>query len=97
MRTKQLYTRPRGKRGEVNGRSTKSKHILLPEDTFDELQLFKQAYEKRLGKRVTWEQMLRRWMDNVGRFDRDVYVQKGLLKIAQKNEEPTKQPTPPEG
>ncbi len=49
----------------------------------DELELFKVAYSVCLSRekdehgnpvpvKVSWEQMFRRWMDNVGRFDSDV-------------------------
>ena len=50
------------------------KHILVPEDLATELIRYKKAYAKYYSNngqpaRVTFEDMLRRWMKNVGRFD----------------------------
>lgn len=87
MRTRKLFTKKKGKDGE--GRQANIKHVLLPEEVVNELKLYKDAYSVCLSRekdewgnpvpiRVSWEQMFRRWMDHVGRFDRDVkdYVEK---------------------
>ncbi|MBQ4183405.1 MAG: hypothetical protein II652_00450 [Bacteroidales bacterium] len=88
MRTRKLFTKKKGKDGE--GRQANIKHLLLPEEVVEELKLYKDAYSVCLSRekdewgnpipvRVSWEQMFRRWMDQVGRFDRDVkdYVDEG--------------------
>ena len=48
---------------------------------------------------VTWEQMLRRWMDNVGRFDKDVkdYVESTKAYLAANPPAPTYPVDPTEG
>ena len=81
MRSRKLFTRQKARNGE--GRQSVIKHLLLPEEVIKELRLYKDAYSVCLSRerdpwgcpipvQVTWEQMLRRWMDNVGRFDKDV-------------------------
>lgn len=93
MKSRKLFTRKKAKNGE--GRQVVIKHLLLPEDTIKKLRLYKDAYEVCLSRekdewgnpipvQVTWEQMFRRWMDNVGRFDKDVkdYVKSGKAYLA---------------
>ena len=88
MSSRKLFTRKKAKDGE--GRQAVIKHILLPEEVVAELRMFKDAYSVCLSGekdqwgnpipvQVTWEQLFRRWMDNVGRFDKDVkdYVESG--------------------
>ena len=77
MRKRQLYTKKKAPNGQ--GRQAKIKHLPLPEEVVQDLQRFKDAYSIRLSRKVTWEQMFRRWMDHVGRFDPDVkeYVCEG--------------------
>ena len=81
MRTRKIHTKKKAKNGE--GRQANIKHLPLPEEVINELRLYKDAYSACLSnakddegnpipKRVTWEQMLRRWMDHVGRIDKDV-------------------------
>jgi hypothetical protein len=81
MRANKLFKRPKAENGA--GRSVKIKHLLLPEEVVEDLKLYKLCYEICLATkkdkdgnpvtvRVTYEQMLRRWMDNVGRLDSDV-------------------------
>ena len=81
MRTRKLYTKERGKYKE--GRKADIKHILIPKEVKEDLDLFKDAYSICLSMdkdeygnpipvKVTYEQMFRRWMDQVGRFDKDV-------------------------
>lgn len=81
MRANKLFKRPKAENGA--GRSVKIKHLLLPEEVVKDLRLYKDIYSVCLAKekdengdpilvRVTFEQMFRRWMDQVGRFDSDV-------------------------
>lgn len=81
MRSRKLFTKKKAKNGE--GRQANNKHILLPEEVVEELKLYKLAYQECLRPekdkngnpipvKVSWEQMFRRWMNNVGRFDKDV-------------------------
>lgn len=81
MRTRKLFTKVKGKNGE--GRKAIIKHLLLPEEVVQELKLYKDAYSVCLSRekdeegnpipvKVSWEQMFRRWMNQVGRFDSDV-------------------------
>ena len=76
-----MFTKEKAKNGE--GRKANIKHLLLPEEVVKELKLFKDAYSFCLSRekdewgnpvpiRVSWEQMFRRWMGQVGRFDSDV-------------------------
>lgn len=79
MRANTLKKRTKGPDGQ--GRQAVIKHILLPEDLVRDLQTLKDCYNKCLsyeknGKtvshKITYEQMLRRWIDLLGRFDPDV-------------------------
>lgn len=81
MRKRKLYSKERGKYGA--GRQTKPKYIGVSKELKDELLLFKQAYSVCLSREkdddgnpkpvlVSYEQMFRRWMDHVGRIDKDV-------------------------
>jgi len=70
MRANKLFKRSKAKDGE--GRQVKIKHILVPEEVADELALYKDAYAACLDVRVTYEQMFRRWLDNIGRIDPDI-------------------------
>lgn len=70
MRANKLFKRPKAENGA--GRAVKIKHILLPEEVVEDLKLFKDSYTEVLGTKVTFEQMFRRWMDQVSRFDPDV-------------------------
>lgn len=91
MRKRQLYTKKKAPNGQ--GRQAKIKHLPLPEEVVQDLQRFKDAYSIRLSRKVTWEQMFRRWMDHVGRFDPDVkeYVCEG--KKCQKENPPVPSPS----
>lgn len=108
MRVRQLFKRGKGKDGE--GRQAKIKHLLLPEEVVQELKLYKDAYSVCLARekdewgnpipiRVSWEQMFRRWMDQVGRFDKDVkeYVDEGKKSRAENPPAPTYPVDPTEG
>lgn len=81
MRTRKLHKHRKAENGA--GRQAKIKHLLLPEELIDEMRIYKEAYSfcltkekdengKPIPRKITWEQMLRRWMDNVGRIDTDV-------------------------
>lgn len=108
MRERKLFTRKKAKNGE--GRQSVIKHLLLPEEVIKELRQYKDAYSVCLSRemdkwgnpvpvQVTWEQMLRRWMDNVGRFDKDVkeYVESGKAHLAANPPAPTFSVDPTEG
>lgn len=75
---KLLAKRPKAKNGQK--RQVTIKHILLPEELVAELQLYKQAYSDVLSQKVSWEQMLHRWMENIGRFDPDVKLRVEAIK-----------------
>ena len=75
---KLLAKRPKAKNGQK--RQAVIKHILLPEELVAELQLYKQAYSDVLSQKVSWEQMLHRWMENIGRFDPDVKLRVEAIK-----------------
>ena len=70
MRTRKLYVRERGKYRA--GRQASIKHILVPQEVKEEMDLFKESYSEVMGQKVTYEQILRRWMDHAGRIDPDV-------------------------
>lgn len=108
MRSRKLFTRQKAKNGE--GRQVVIKHLLLPEEVIKELRLYKDAYSVCLARekdewgnpipvQVTWEQMLRRWMDNVGRFDKDVkeYVERTKDHLAANPPAPVYPVDPTEG
>lgn len=108
MRRRKLFTKEKAKNGE--GRQAVIKHLLLPEEVIKELRLYKDAYSVCLARekdqwgnpipvQVTWEQMLRRWMDNVGRFDKDVkeYVESEKAYLEANPPAPTYPVDPTEG
>ena len=108
MRSRKLFTRKKAKDGE--GRQAVIKHILLPEEVVAELRMFKDAYAVCLSRekdqwgnpipvQVTWEQLFRRWMDNVGRFDKDVkdYVESGKAYLTDNPPAPVYPVDPTEG
>lgn len=69
-RERKLYQKPRAKKGA--GRS-KNRPVQVSAELHDELSIIKDAYSKCLGKPVTFEQMLRRWIDRLPRIDADVF------------------------
>lgn len=108
MRIRKLFTKVKGKNGE--GRKATIKHLLLPAEVVQELKLYKDAYSVCLSRekdeegnpvpvKVSWEQMFRRWMDNVGRFDKDVkdYVDEGKKYREENPPAPTFHVDPTEG
>jgi len=83
MRANKLFKRSKAKNGE--GRQVKIKHILVPEEVADELELYKTAYACCLGvTRITYEQMFRRWLDRIGRIDPDVKEIADSIRAARK-------------
>ena len=72
MKKKKIYHRQKAKKG--SGRTVKTRPIQVPVEVHDLFLLYKIAYAKSLksGTRITSEQVLRRWMDNIGRLDPEV-------------------------
>jgi hypothetical protein len=70
MRERKLYEKKRAKKG--TGRA-KTIPIQVSAELHQELSIIKAAYGKCLGKTVTFEQMLRRWIDRLPRIDSDVH------------------------
>ena len=67
MISKRFGRKPKGK--DNTGRSTKVTSIMISQDLKDRLSELKDAYECCYNETVTYDQMLERWADNVGRFD----------------------------
>ena len=78
-----FITKKRGRKGE--GRATVFKAIQLPVDIIDELKLYRDVYGTLQSKtkdsngnpipeKVSFEQILRRWMDNVDYFDPEAHA-----------------------
>ena len=74
-------SKKRGPKGE--GRAVIYKPVQLPVELIEDLKLYKEAYGMLLAEEedewgnpitvhVSYEQMFRRWMDNVKKFDKDV-------------------------
>lgn len=81
MKLNKLVKKKRGEKGK--GRATIFKPINLPEDVIEDLKLYRDIYGIKFSPnkdeggntipvKITYEQILRRWMDNVGRFDPEV-------------------------
>lgn len=77
-----LSTKKRGPKGE--GRATKFKHLLLPESMIEELQIYKNEYSfanstekdefgSPIPAKISYEQMLRHWMDSMRFIDPIIY------------------------
>ena len=69
MRTKILYTKQRARKGE--GRK-KIAHVQVPKEVKEMLDEFKDVYSACYGRKVSYEQMFRDWMDH-GRIDTKVW------------------------
>lgn len=76
MISKRFGRKPKAK--DNTGRSTKVTSIMISKELKDRLSELKDAYEFCYHETVTYDQMLRRWADNVGRFDPKV---PGCLKV----------------
>ena len=76
-RERKLYQKQRARKGA--GRS-KNRPVQVSAELHDELSIIKDAYSKCLGKPVTFEQMLRRWIDRLPRIDGDVFEEYQLIR-----------------
>lgn len=96
MRVNKLFKRQKAEKG--SGRTVKVKHLLLPVEVVEDLRTFQDCYELCFSSekdendnpipiRVTYEQMLRRWMDNIGRIDPDVAKLFPIIKEQRKKEQ----------
>lgn len=96
MRANKLFKRQRAEKG--SGRTVKIKHLLLPAEVVDDLKIYQYCYgicfspEKdkngnTIPIRVTFEQMIRRWMDNIGRIDPDVAKAFPIVKEKRRKEQ----------
>ena len=70
MRKKKLYSTQRAKKGD--GRRAVIMHIQVPKEVKEMLDEFKDAYSACYGRKVSYEQMFRDWMDH-GRIDTKVW------------------------
>lgn len=96
MRANKLFKRLKAEKG--SGRTVKIKHLLLPEEVVEDLKIFQDCYEicfspkkdengNPIPIRVTYEQMIRRWMDNISRIDPDVAKLFPIMKEQRKKEQ----------
>ena len=85
MRANKLFKRPKAENGA--GRSVKIKHLLLPQEVIEDLKLYRDCYTECLGVKVSYEQMFRRWMDQIGRIDSDVAQMFIQAKMTRKEEQ----------
>lgn len=69
MRERKLYEKKRAKKG--TGRA-KTIPVQVSAELHSELLMIKDAYSKCLDRTVTFEQMLRRWIERLPRIDSDV-------------------------
>ena len=105
MKLNKLVKKKRGEKGK--GRATIFKPINLPEDVIEDLKLYrdfygikfspnKDEYGNPIPVRISYEQMLRRWMDNVGRFDPEVQEEvKSVKQYRQGHPAPVTYPVDP--
>lgn len=70
MRKKKLYSTQRAKKGD--GRRAVIMHIQVPREVKEMLDEFKDSYSACYGRKVSYEQMFRDWMDH-GRIDTKVW------------------------
>ena len=81
MKSIKFSSKKRGPKGE--GRAVIYKPVQLPVDLIEDLKIYKDAYGMLFSEEkdeygnpipvhVTFEQMLRRWIDNVKRFDKEI-------------------------
>lgn len=77
----------RAKKAKNNtGRSTKVTSIMISQKLKDRLSELKDAYECCYHETVTYDQMLTRWANNVGRFDPKVIPILEIMREKQKME-----------
>lgn len=85
MISKRFGRKPKAK--DNTGRFTKVTSIMISQDLKDRLSELKDAYEMCYKETVTYDQMLTRWADNVGRFDPKVLVSLEFIKEQRKKEQ----------
>lgn len=96
MRVNKLFKRQKAEKG--SGRTVKIKHLLLPAEVVEDLKTFQECYKICFSRekdengnpipiRVTYEQMIRRWMDNISRIDPDVAKLFPIMKEQRKKEQ----------
>lgn len=85
MISKKFGRKPKAK--DNTGRSTKVTSIMISQNLKDRLSELKDAYECCYNETVTYDQMLTRWADNVGRFDPKVLVSLDIIREERKKEQ----------
>lgn len=104
MKLNKLVKKKRGEKGK--GRATIFKPINLPEDVIEDLKLYRDIYGIKFSPnkdewgnpipvRISYEQVIRRWMDNVGRFDPEVQSEVQAVKEYRKNHPAVSHPVDP--
>lgn len=104
MKLNKLVKKKRGEKGK--GRATIFKPINLPEDVIEDLKLYRDIYGIKFSPnkdewgnpipvRISYEQVIRRWMDNVGRFDPEVQSEVQAVKEYRKNHPVVSHPVDP--
>lgn len=104
MKLNKLVKKKRGEKGK--GRATIFKPINLPEDVIEDLKLYRDIYSIKFSPnkdesgnpipvRISYEQVIRRWMDNVGRFDPEVQSEVQAVKEYRKNHPVVSHPVDP--
>ena len=84
MRERKLYEKKRARKG--SGRA-KTIPVQVSAELHGELSMIKDAYSKCLGRPVTFEQMLRRWIDRLPRIDSDVNDEYQVIRKARQESE----------
>ncbi len=98
MKLNKLIKKKRGEKGK--GRATIFKSINLPEDVIEDLKMYRDIYGIKFSPkkdesgnpipvRISYEQILRRWMDNVGRFDPEIKKEFEARQIAKEKSKET--------
>lgn len=85
MISKKFGRKPKAK--DNTGRSTKVTSIMISQNLKVRLSELKDAYECCYNETVTYDQMLTRWADNVGRFDPKVLVSLDIIREERKKEQ----------
>ena len=85
MISKKFGRKPKAK--DNTGRSTKVTSIMISQNLKDRLSELKDSYECCYNETVTYDQMLTRWADNVGRFDPKVLVSLDIIREERKKEQ----------
>lgn len=85
MISKKFGRKPKAK--DNTGRSTKVTSIMISQVLKNRLLELKDAYVHCYKDEVTFDQMLTRWADNVGRFDPKVLVSLDIIREERKKEQ----------